>query len=86
MQSQTKLQKSSHFFVGWVSYNNFIFLIKYKMGIHNKVANMLSRPIINASTILRHTSLANESFVEQYARDDYFKDVYEYTINQNQND
>ena len=40
---------------------------------------MLSRLVINASTILRHTSLAHESFVEQYAKDD----VYEALINGN---
>jgi hypothetical protein len=34
-------------------------------GIHNKVADMLSRPIVNASTILKHDSLAHEIFVEQ---------------------
>jgi hypothetical protein len=55
----------------------FHLVIKYKKGIHNKVADMLSRPIVNASTILKHDSLAHESFVEQYARDNDFKDVYE---------
>jgi hypothetical protein len=46
---------------------------------------MLSRPIVNASTILRHNSLARESFVEQYDRDDDFKDVYEVLSHGNQN-
>jgi hypothetical protein len=55
----------------------FHLVIKYKKVIHNKVADMLSRLIINASTILKHDSLAHESFVEKYARDNDFKDVYE---------
>ena len=38
---------------------------------------MLSRPIINASTILKHTSVLHESYIEQYAQDIDFKDVYE---------
>jgi hypothetical protein len=54
----------------------FHLVIKYKKGIHNKVENMLSRPVISASMILKHDSLAHESYVEQYARDDDFKDVY----------
>ena len=37
---------------------------------------MLSRPIINASTILKHNSVLHESYIEQYAQDMDFKDVY----------
>ena len=37
---------------------------------------MLSRPIINASTILQHNSVLHESQIKQYAQDIYFKDVY----------
>ena len=37
---------------------------------------MLSRPIINASTILKHNSVLHESYTEQYAHDMDFKDVY----------
>ena len=37
---------------------------------------MLSRPIINASTILKHNSVLHESYIEQYAQDVDFKDVY----------
>ena len=51
-------------------------VIRYKKGIHNKVADMLSRPIINASTILKHKSVMHESYIEQYAQDVDFKDVY----------
>jgi hypothetical protein len=55
----------------------FQLVIKYKKGTHNKVKDMLSRLVVNASTILKYNSLAHESYVEQYARDDDFKDVYE---------
>jgi len=37
---------------------------------------MLSRPIINASTILNHNSVIHESYIEHYAQDIDFKDVY----------
>ena len=38
---------------------------------------MLSRPYVNASIVLHHSSLAYERYIEHYARDEYFKDVYE---------
>jgi hypothetical protein len=72
LQSQTKLQQSRHF--RWMSsLQQFHLVIKYKKGIHNKVVDMLSRPIINTSTILRVNPLPHESYEEQYARDDDFK-------------
>ena len=37
---------------------------------------MLSRPIINASTIPKHNLVIHESYVEKYAQDTNFKDVY----------
>ena len=37
---------------------------------------MLSRPIINASTILKHNPVAHESYIKQYAQDIDFKYVY----------
>ena len=54
----------------------FHLVIKYKKGIHNKVADILSRPIINAPTILEHNSVLHESYIEQYAYDSDFQDVY----------
>ena len=54
----------------------FHLVIRYKKGIHNKVADMLSRSIINASTVLKHNSVLHESYIEQYAQDMDFKDVY----------
>jgi hypothetical protein len=83
LQSQTKLQQSRNF--RWMGFlQQFHLVIKYKKGIHNKVADMLSRPMINASKILRYNTLAHESYVEQYAKDDDFKDVYEALIHCNQ--
>jgi hypothetical protein len=55
----------------------FHLLIKYKKGTSNKVADMLSRPPIASSIIFKNTSLSHDSYVEKYAIDEYFKDVYE---------
>ena len=38
---------------------------------------MLSRPYLNASIIFQNSSLAHESYIEQYARDSDFLDVYD---------
>jgi hypothetical protein len=38
---------------------------------------MLSRPLITTSTILRYNPLAHEIYAEQYAKDNYFKEVYD---------
>jgi hypothetical protein len=40
----------------------FHLVIKYKKGTSNKVANMLSRPPIVASIILKNTSLSHDSY------------------------
>jgi hypothetical protein len=61
----------------------FHLVIKYNKGIHNNVADMLSRTIINASTILRYNPLTHESYVEKYAKDDDFKDVYDALVHGN---
>jgi hypothetical protein len=55
----------------------FHLVIRYKKGIFNKVADMLSRPIISASVILKQSPIMHESYVEQYALDTDFKEVYE---------
>jgi hypothetical protein len=76
LQSQTKLQQSRHF--RWMGFlQQFHLVIKYKKGVNNKVVDMLSRPPINASIVLQNDSLAHDNYVEQYARDEDFKDVYE---------
>jgi hypothetical protein len=55
----------------------FHLVIKYKNGTSNKLANILSRPPIVASIILKNASLYQDSYVEQYAIDEDFKEVYE---------
>ena len=37
---------------------------------------MLSRPIISASTLIKSDSIVHESYIEQYAHDVDFQDVY----------
>jgi hypothetical protein len=75
LQSQTKLQQARHF--RWMGFlQQFHLVIRYKKGIYNKVADMLSRPIISASVILKHSPIMHESYVEQYALDADFKEVY----------
>jgi hypothetical protein len=76
LQSQTKLQQATHF--RWMGFlQQFHLVIGYKKGIYNKVADMLSRPIISASVILKHSPIMHESSVEKYALDTDFKEVYE---------
>jgi hypothetical protein len=75
LQSQTKLQQARHF--RWMGFlQQFHLVIRYKKGIYNKVVDMLSRPIISASVILKHNPIMHESYVEQYALDVDFKEVY----------
>ena len=54
----------------------FHLVIRYKKGIFNKFFDMLSRPIISASTLLKNDSIVHESYIEQYAHDIDFQDVY----------
>ena len=51
-------------------------MIRYKKGIYNKVVDMLSRPIISATTLLKHNFVLHESYMEKYALDNDFLDVY----------
>ena len=75
LQSQTKLQQSRHF--RWMSFlQQFHLVIRYKKGIFNKFVDMISRPIISASTLLKKYSIVHESYIEQYAHDIDFQDVY----------
>jgi hypothetical protein len=55
----------------------FHLVSRYKKGIFNKVVDMLSRPIVSASVILKQSPIMHESYVEQYALDADFKEVYE---------
>jgi hypothetical protein len=52
LQLQTKLQQARHFI--WMGFlQQFHLVIRYEKGIFNKVVDMLSRPIISASVILK---------------------------------
>ena len=56
LQSQTKLQQSSHFW--WMGFlQQFHMVIRYQKGIYNKVVDMLSRPIVSVATIFKHNSV-----------------------------
>ena len=56
-------------------------MIKYKKGTSNKVADMLYRPPIVASIVLKNAPLSHESYIVQYATDDDFKEIYEKLTN-----
>ena len=55
----------------------FHLVIKYKKGTKNKVDDMLSRPSLNVVVVVQNSSLKHESYLEKYAMDANFKDVYE---------
>jgi hypothetical protein len=83
LQSQTKLQQTSHF--RWMGFlQQFHLVIRYKKGIYKKVVDMLSRPIFSTSIIIEHNSTMRESYVEQYALDVDFKEVYATLCHSNQ--
>ena len=54
----------------------FHLVIRYKKGIYNMVVDIISRPIVSASIIFKHNSIMHDIYVEQYALDNDFKDVY----------
>ena len=54
----------------------FHLVIRYKKGAFNKFDDMLSRPIISATTLLKNDSIVHESYIEQYASDVDFRDEY----------
>ena len=73
---QTKLQQSRHY--RWMGFlQQFHLVIKYKKGTSNKVDDMISSPPIVASIILKNASLSHDIYVEQYAIDVDFKEVYD---------
>jgi len=53
----------------------FHLVIRYKKGIDNKVDDMLSRPIVSATTLLKHNFVLHEIYIEKYALDNDFQDV-----------
>jgi len=62
----------------------FHLVIKYKNGIYNNVVDILSMPIVNSSIILKHNSVFHESYIEKYAYDNDFQDVYASLSQENQ--
>lgn len=54
----------------------FHLVIRYKKGIYNKVVDIISRRILNSFVILKHNSVLHESYIEQYANDSNFQEVY----------
>jgi hypothetical protein len=76
LQEQTKLQQSRHYrCMGFLQ--QFHLVIKYKKGTSNKVVDMISRPPIVASIILKNASLSHDIYVEKYVVDEYYKEVFE---------
>ena len=59
---------------------------KYKKGIQNKVAYMFSRPPISASIVIQQSPLVHSSYVEQYTKDEDFKEVYEALMHSSPNE
>ena len=85
LQSKTKLQQSRHF--RWIGFlKQFHLVIKYKKGIQNKVADMLSSPSISSYIVIQQSSLVHSSYVEQYTKDEHFKEIYASLILGSQNE
>jgi len=62
----------------------FHLVVRYKKGIYNKFVDMISRPIISDSVILMHNPTMHDSYVERYALDVDFKEVYATFCHSNQ--
>lgn len=76
LYSQAKLQQSWHF--RWMGFlQQFHLVIKYQKDVQNKVADILSRPVVNTLLVMKNTSLAHDSYAEQYVKVDDFKEVYD---------
>ena len=54
----------------------FHLAIRYMKGIFNKFFDIISRPIISVSTLIKNDSIVHESYIEQYAHYLDFQDVY----------
>ncbi len=75
LQSQTKLQQSRHF--RWMRFlHQFHLVIRYKKGMYNKVSDILSRLIINVAILIKNNFVLPEIYVEKYAQDAEFQEVY----------
>ena len=53
----------------------FHLVIKYKEGIHNKVADMLSRLPTNASIVLKNSPLTHEEYIEEYVEETWMMNI-----------
>ena len=63
LRSHNKLQQSRYY--RWMGFiQKFHLVIKYKKGVTNKVADMMSRPYFNASVVLQNSSLKLEIYLE----------------------
>jgi hypothetical protein len=62
----------------------FHLVIRYKKDIYDKVVDIFTRPIVSASVIFKYNTIMHDSYVEQYALDVDFKDVYETLCRTNQ--
>jgi len=75
LQSQTKLHQSRHF--RWMGFlHQFHLLLRYKKGIYNRVADMLSRLGVNVAILLKNKYVFLESYVEKYTHEADFQEVY----------
>ena len=60
----------------WMGFiQQFHLVIKYKKRVQNKVVDMLSRPPISASIVIQQSPLVHSSYVEQYTKNEDFKEV-----------
>ena len=52
-------------------------VIKYKKVVHNKVADILSRLVVNVILVMKNISMVHDSYVEQYPKNDDFREVHD---------
>lgn len=51
-------------------------VVRYKKGIYNRVVDMFSIPAVNVTILLKSNYVLPKSYVEQYAQDVNFQEVY----------
>ena len=79
LHAQTKLQQARH--MKWMSYlMTFDILIRYKKGVTNKLADMLSRPPISLLVAMRIQPLVPSEYEPKYQSSKDFKKVYETAV------
>lgn len=61
----------------WMGFlKQFHLVVKYKKGIYYRVANILSRLVVNVAIFLKNNYCFPKIYVEQYAHDAEFQEVY----------